>query len=432
MKGLRAKINSLSLSDLGAGLRALQVASSQRAVLDSLDASLVLCDNVLINTSTGESRQIHSSEPAMLAAAAASLLAERKPSPTVFLLLPPSHFVATRYQLNITGEKLVRSALSLQAHALLPAYDEPLLLGLAGQSGTGTALWFPERRATALHAAFQAEGLLLGAVMPRSLALLEDATSDVQVLQDADAVNQTYVSFANETLSGFLTASQRDLEHDVFNRQWQNETHQIAGAPQHLIGGSDGWRALRRVLKPRRGYAFIPSQAEDAGWHRIRRQQQKVAMVSALVVVALLCVPFLKNAVHKMLLERELETHPAQSAAARESQAAVLAMEDEWGAVLEYPRQDVGNILLELNSAMENSLSNFSVNKGVVEIQGFSVDTAQLIEELAQNEAFYDVTQNRSSSAGAADRSGDRFGIRLGVSGIDFPAYEARYPVRQP
>src|SRR5690606_12304088 len=134
----------------------------------------------------------------------------------------------------------------------------------------------------------------------------------------------------------------------VFYQQWQQETLAAGGPVQQVIKGADAWCELRRVLKPRRGYAFIPAEAEAACWRSIRRRQQRVAAIAGLAVIGLLCLPFLHNAVRKAWLERQLETHLAQSASARESQAAVLAMEDEWGAVLEYPRQDVAGILLEL------------------------------------------------------------------------------------
>jgi hypothetical protein len=320
----------------------------------------------------------------------------------------------------------------LQAHTLLPAYDEPLLLGLAGNQGTGTALWYPERQAAAMCRAFQEHGLLLGALMPRTLALLDDAAPEVQVLQDSDDEHATYLSFQHGSLSHFMTASQRDLEQDVFYQQWLHETQQSAGRPQREMASPDDWRELRRLLKPRRGYAFIPVEAETAGWRSIRRRRQKAGAMAALVVVALLCLPFLNHAVRKALLERELESVLAESAAARDSQATVLAMEDEWGAVLEYPRQDAATIMLTLNGVIENALSNFSLDKGMVDIQGFSQDPALLIEQLAENEAFFNVSQSRSSSAGSRDGGGDRFGIRMGVSGIDFPAYEARHPVTQP
>ncbi|MDR0781427.1 MAG: hypothetical protein LBF16_12170 [Pseudomonadales bacterium] len=439
MKGLRAKLNSLSLSDLGAGLRALQVASSQRAVLESLDVSLVLCDDVLINTLTGEYRRLDDSAPATLARAAASLLADKTPAPTVFLLLPPSHFVATRYQLQVSGEKLLRSALSLQVHTLLPSYEAPLLLGLAGSQGSGAALWYPAAEAAALCRAFQEQGLLLGALMPRTLALLDEAaTGEAQVLVDSDAEHSTCVSFQHGSLSSFLTVSQHDLEQEVFYRQWQQETQrqqetqQSAGRPHPSVARCEGWRELRRLLKPQRGYAFIPADAEASGWRRIRRQQQKVGAVAALVLLGVLCLPFLNNAIRKTWLEHELESALAQSAVARESQAAVVALEDEWGAVLDYPRQDTATILLALNGLIENALSNFSLDKGVVDIQGISQDQALLIERLAENEAFFDVSQSRSSSAGAASGGGDRFGIRMSVSGVDFPAYNARHPATQP
>jgi hypothetical protein len=431
MNGLRATLSNFSLPELGAGWRAWQSASSQRAVLDSLNVSLALCDGALINTQNGAYREVPDHDPATLASAAASLLNASKPAPTVFLLLPPSHFIATRYHLRVSGEKLLRSALALQVHTLLPAYEAPLLLGLAGQQGSGAALWYPRHQAAALYRAFAERGLLLGALMPRTLALVDETQSDTQTLQDSDAEHLCYLSFQQGTLSHFLNVSRGDLEQEVFARQWQQETQSL-GRPQHELSSPDDWRALRRQLKPRRGYAFIPAEAEAAGWRSIRRKQQKAGALAALALIGLLCLPFLNNALRKTLLERELDAALAQSATARESQGAVLAMDDEWGALLDYPRQDAGGVLLMLNGVIENSLSSFNLDKGMVDIQGFSVDPALLLEQLAENEAFYEVTQSRSSSAGTSDGLGDRFGIRMNLSGIDFPGYEARYRAAQP
>jgi hypothetical protein len=106
-------------------------------------------------------------------------------------------------------------------------------------------------------------------------------------------------------------------------------------------------------------------------------------------------------------------------------------MEDEWGVIAEFPRQDVASILLTLNTLIDSSLSTFSINKGVVDITGFAQDPALLIEQLAELEDFYNVGQSRSSSGGNSAARGDRFGIRFNINGVDFPAYETKYPASQ-
>jgi hypothetical protein len=127
------------------------------------------------------------------------------------------------------------------------------------------------------------------------------------------------------------------------------------------------------------------------------------------------------------LLQHRLDTYLAQSATARESQAAVIALENQWGAVLDYPRQDVSGMLLILNSFIDNSLSSFTLARGVVDISGYTQDPALLIEQLSEREEFHGVSQSRSSASASGAR-GDRFSIRMNVSNVDFPDYEARYP----
>jgi hypothetical protein len=121
-----------------------------------------------------------------------------------------------------------------------------------------------------------------------------------------------------------------------------------------------------------------------------------------------------------------------ESALARQSQAAVYQMEDEWGVVAEYPRQDVGSILLTLNQLIDSSLSSFEIDKGEVEITGFAQDPALLIEQLAEREDFFNVRQSSSSSGDNRSSRGERFSIRFNVSGVDFPGYAEKYPVVQP
>ena len=435
MKGLRAKFNSLSLSDLGSGLRALQVASAQRVVLDSLSVSLVLFDDVLINTSNGEYRQLEQGaeeSPCMPIARAARALLH--PGQRVLLLLPPAHFVATPYSLNINNEKLLRSALSFQAHTLIPAYETKLMLAMAGNQGQGVALWYPEPAANTLFEAFHEQGLLLGAVMPRALARLDTSTetgSASQLVRDNDSSHHCALLFEGGIIKRLLTVSKQDLDQDVFTQQWQHALVEMPAATEVKSSHLEDWTGLRRQIGVVRGYAFIPQRAESSGSQGIRKQQQKWGAIAATILVFVLCLPFISNAVQKALLESQLEQVQSASAGARESQASVIERDTVWGAVAQYPQQDVGQVLLSLNSFIDNALSSFTINKGVVDISGFAQDPALLIEQLSEREEFFDVGQSRSSSAGNTASRGDRFGIRLNVSDVDYPAYEAQYPAVQ-
>ena len=152
--------------------------------------------------------------------------------------------------------------------------------------------------------------------------------------------------------------------------------------------------------------------------------------VASIVAMFLLFLPFLINWVQIALLEAQVEDLREASAVARQSQAAVYEMEEQWGVIAEFPRQDVGQTLLSLNELIDASLSTFAIDKGMVDITGFAQDPAVLIEQLAEREEFFDVGQSRSSSSGdESSARGDRFGIRFSLSDIDFKAYEAKHPV---
>lgn len=435
MKALRAAVDKLSLQELGTTLRSLYAASAHRDILARIDTSLVLVDACLINIANGEYRQVADSEetiqPAQLAIAAAQLLQGREPRPSILLLLPISDFAATRFNLGLAGEKLLRSALKLQAHSLLPAYDEELLLGVHGANSEGVALWYPAKRAAALFDAFAEQGLFLAALLPRTLALLQTHTGSEQVFLDEDARHCTLLECRNGAIRSLLCVRQEDLQQPDFAAQWHSEQGKL-GPVRARAGGQQTWSALRQLLRPYEQYCFFPAGSEQAGRALIAQQQRRVAKFAAAAVVVLLFLPFVANWIQLQYLEGIVGDLREESTDARRSQAAVFQMEDEWGAIAEYPRQDVGHILLTLNELIDSSLSSFEIDKGVVDITGFSRDPALLLEQLAEREDFYNVGQSRGSSGGNSTGGGERFGIRFNVSGIDFPGYEQKYLVVEP
>ncbi|HEY0962438.1 MAG TPA: hypothetical protein VGE69_08780 [Pseudomonadales bacterium] len=437
MKALKAALDKLSLQELGTAARSLVDASAHREVLERIDMSLVFVDGLLINTLSGEYREVAAAdvrpEPALLAQAARDLLPPRDVPPSLLLLLPPADFAATRFELALSGDKLLRSALKLQAHTLVPAYDEDLLLGVhSAGSNEGVALWYPARQANALFEAFADQGLFLAALMPRTLALLHTQTANAdEVLLDDDARHSTLVECRQGSVRKLLSIRQVDLQQDSFAAQWQAEIAKAGTVTQHA-DGAERWRTLRRVVHAQPHYSFFPAGAEQTGRELISHNQRRALNVAAVVVVAALFLPFLYNWAQIQLLESRLDSLREASAVAREAQAAVYQMEDEWGVVAEYPRQDVGRVLLTLNELIDSSLSSFEIDKGVVDISGFAQDPALLIEQLAEREDFYNVSQSSNSSGEQGAGRGQRFGIRFNVSGIDFPAYEAKYPVVEP
>lgn len=434
MKALKAALEKLSLQELGSAVGSLYDASAHRQILEKVDTSLVLVDGVLINTLSGEYRQLGEPEsrpdPASIAEAARSLLPARETPASILLLLPPADFAATRFHLALSGDKLLRSALKLQAHSMIPAYEEELLLALhSGGGSDGVALWYPARLANALFTAFAEHGLFLAALMPRTLALVHGEGDEV--LLDEDRRHSTLVDCRQGSVRTLLSLRKADLEQEAFAAQWHGELAKCGPLTAHMAG-DEGWRGLRRLVSPQAPYCFFAAGSEKAGRDLITHNQRRMMKVAAGVVVAALFLPFLFNWVQIQLLENRVAGLQEESAVARQSQGAVYQMEDAWGVVAEYPRQDVASVLLALDELFESSLSSFEIDRGVVDITGFAQDPALLIEQLAEREDFYNVSQSSSSSGDMSSERGQRFGIRFNVSGIDFPAYEAKYPVVEP
>jgi hypothetical protein len=433
MKALRAILSKYSPADTVAAAKALLAHSAHQDILATIHTSLVLFEDKLLNTLNGEYRPFSLSEgqsrAEALAQAAQQLLPSADTAKGILLLLPPAEFVSTRYHLALNGEGLLRSALKLQAHTLIPAYEADLLLALNASQQDGVALWYPARQADALFLAFQAQGLFLAAVMPRTWALAsaEQHQQDLLLL-DEDAHHQVQMELRGGALRSHYIVSQHDLQQPEFAEQWQTETGKVQPAYRIRSQGWDGWNSLRSGVQPHENYCFFPQGAEFYGRKLWREKQKRAGMLAAAVVAGLLCLPFISNWLQIAYLDYRVEALRADSTVARQSQAAVYAMDDEWGVIADYPKQDVTQVLLSLNQQINNSLATFALEKGVVDITGFAQDPALLVEQLAEREEFFNVSQSRSSAGGEGGERGDRFGIRFNLNGVDFPGYLMRYP----
>ncbi|MES2604020.1 MAG: hypothetical protein V4603_03725 [Pseudomonadota bacterium] len=433
MKALRATLSKYSLADLLAAGKMLLADSAHQDILATIKHSLVLHEDILLNTANGEYRQVAPAEgesrEEALARAARQLVTPRDEVQGILLLLPTAEFISTRYHLALTGESMLRSALMLQAHTLIPAYEQELLLGLNGRSQEGVALWYPARAAEALFLAFQAQNLFLAAVTPRTLALASnDQREQDLVLVDEDATHVIQMELRAGALRSHFALAQTDLEQPEFAEQWQAESARVEPAQRIRSTSQEFWTTRREHIAPLENYCFFPKGAEQYGRKLLKQKQKRFAGIAAGVLVVLMFLPFLGNWMQMLYLDAQIASLRDDSADARRAQAAVYAMEDEWGVISEYPRQDVAEVLVKLNELINNSLSTFALEKGAVDITGFAQDPALLMEQLAEQEEFYDISQSRSSSGADGGERGDRFGIRFSLSEVDFAAYEERHP----
>jgi len=128
----------------------------------------------------------------------------------------------------------------------------------------------------------------------------------------------------------------------------------------------------------------------------------------------------------RIRLEGARDEYRSQARMAQQFLFELEDMEAEWGVVYEYPEADVPMILTSLNSVISNSLTSFSLNDSVIEIQGFTRDPEQLTRLLVDMPIFERIEQSRNISQ-SNSASGDRFGLRLTLSGYDYAEYGRKY-----
>jgi len=422
-------LEKIPVRELGLKIQAFLPSGNHSEILEDVDTSLLLFDKSLINTATGNTAEItQQGEEHFFDAMARSAraLQSKSESSRILLLLPTNDFIATSFNMNVGGEKLVRSALELQSHSLIPAYDENLLLAVNAKNQEGVALWFNEGETNRLFRAFEKQGLFLSAIMPRSLALADKENDEDKVILINDEEGQTisFLQIKSDSILRLLTVNKADLEQDVFAKQWELETGQLKGESVKNMTALADWQSLNRTVEPVPQYCFLPAGAIEEEKRINFSRKSKAAGVVAACMVLLLFAPFVSNWLTIRDLQNELDRVQEMTAEPRRLQASIFDMEEEWGAMDEYPDQDIANVMVSLNEVIQSSLTSFSINEGVIDITGSTDDPAYLVELLAEKEEFYNVGQSTNTRGG-----GSQFGIRMNLSSVDFEAYEEKYPI---
>lgn len=421
-------LDKIPVRELGLKVQAFLPSGNHSELVSDIDFSLLLYDKSLINTTNGNTAEISPlGEEHFFDAMArtARTLQLQNEKDRLLLLLPTNDFIATAFNMNVGGEKLVRSALELQSHSLIPAYDEDLLLAVNARSQEGVALWFNEGETNRLFRAFEKQGLFLSAIMPRSLALVEPQSDEARVIliNDEEGETLSFLQVKGDSILRLLTVNKADLEQDVFAKQWELETGQLKGEVVKNMTTMEDWQALNRVVEPLAEYCFFPAGAVEEEKRISFARKTRIGGVVAACLVLLIFAPFISNWLTIRDLQNELERVQEMTAEPRRLQASIFDMDEEWGAMEEYPDQDVANVLISLNQVIQSSLTSFSINKGVIDITGSTDDPAYLVELLAEKEEFFNVGQSTNTRGG-----GSQFGIRMNLSSVDFDAYEEKYP----
>ena len=421
-------LDKIPVRELGLKVQAFLPLGNHSELVSDIDFSLLLYDKSLINTTNGNTAQISpQGEEHFFDAMArtARTLQQQTEKDRLLLLLPTNDFIATAFNMNVGGEKLVRSALELQSHSLIPAYDEGLLLAVNPRSQEGVALWFNEGETNRLFRAFEKQGFFLSAIMPRSLALVEPQSDEGRVIliNDEEGETLSFLQVKGDSILRLLTVNKADLEQDVFAKQWELEIGQLKGEAVKNMTTMEDWQSLNRVVEPLAEYCFLPAGAVEEEKRISFARKTRIGSVVAACLVLLIFAPFISNWLTIRDLQNELERVQEMTAEPRRLQASIFYMDEEWGAIEEYPDQDVANVLISLNQVIQSSLTSFSINKGVIDITGSTDDPAYLVELLAEKEEFYNVGQSTNTRGG-----GSQFGIRLKLSSVDFDAYDEKYP----
>lgn len=394
-----------------------------------VNSVLMVHDGRLHDLGNGAWRSLaEQASAAEIAAAARELLPPGPVARSVLLLLPASRFIATTVNLPGVARENLHAALQLQATVLLPAYEGSLALAINPAARDAElpdiALWADESWLNALFEAFAQHALLLAAVLPRPLAALDSSlTQDTLAVEDVDSDSVTQLVFRKGMLHSWLQMERADLDDPELRTQWQEACALAQGSGARLLRlhSANDWTQRGIPQHWDSLYCFIPEGAQAV--YRLQRKARglRQAAMAAAVAALLLVSPFLWQSIQIARLEATLAEQQTFSVEARADQAVVRDFEQRWGVLNDFPRQDVAQVLLQLQSVLSPSvLTSLELVEGELQIEGESADPQSLLQSLEQDAMFTGVDFARATS-------NNRYYIEMRLSTVDFADYHTRY-----
>ncbi len=412
-------------------LRTFLHTGARSQLLKQVNTVLMVHEDKLYDLANGSWRQLSSAalqgNPSEIAQAAVDLLSQVTNERAVLLLLPSTSFFATKVNLPGVARESFMSALRLQSAMVLPSYEEPLVFAANTAqklSDTDVVVWTNEAKLDALFDAFASNNLFLTAVMPRALAAgsQSDRQDNVEI-EDEDATTLTSLRYQNGLLINWQQVEKSDLEQDAFAQQW-NEAKQdwlTEGSRHMTMRSAQDYLELPVAVSSDPDYSFLPGGAQAAIRQMEKGKRLLIAAAAAGIVLFLSALPFLFQSIQARGLIATLEDQRELAADARTDQAMVRDFEQQWGVLNEFPRQQIPDTLLELQTALNPSvLTSLEIEEGAIQIEGESPDPQSLLETLEQDPMFTGVDFARATN-------NNRYYIDLRLSTVDFDGYWQRY-----
>ena len=357
---------------------------------------------------------------AAVAEAAKQLLAGADSECSILLLLAPSEFLVTEQHMpGLSGANLI-SAITLQQTTILPACDEALALAVSdrGTDDNRLALWIRQARLTALFDAFASQGLALAALAPRTLALTESAQA--VLLLDDDGHDTTFISAEGAVLERWVQIRNAELAESAFAAQWQEQLAAFEAEAKRTLTAAQDFAVGRRIeVEP--AYGFFPLGALASSRRRTQRRQLKITAALLVGLLGLAASPFLAQSFELQKTKAQLEFNRQLSVEARQDQAVVVQYENRWGAINEFPQQDVAAAMFGLQEVLAGEqLSSLELSEGLIRIQGTSSDPQAILQQLEQDPLFTEVVFSRATN-------NTRYYIDLRLATVNFEAYRVRH-----
>ncbi len=348
------------------------------------------------------------------------------------LFLPAEEFIATVIPLLGLNGAGALQALRLQASSLIPSLDEPLALVQTPNRLLGTddyfCLWMAQARLTELSEAFEAEGIELAAILPRALLAPAAGSDETCRLLDQDPHQVTQVVMREGAPVKWDTLQLSDLDEPELLEQWQAElkstelAHQgplISTTDPAWLSSQEAGAALNAALAS--GISFVPP-GEVKRRQALRNKTTAIAIATGFALLAVLTlIPFALQSIQFRLAASELADLRALNSTARQDQAFVADFDSRWGAINNYPRQEIIAALFTLQRVISpDTLTGLEIDEGVVNIEGTSNNPQAILQRLEQDPLFTEVAFSRATS-------NSRYSISLRLSNVSFEGYRARY-----
>lgn len=419
---------SMGLQSIMGRIRAVMrrylLGDARAELSNTVSDRIVVGNDELIHIESSRSAPLVANASAeQIAQTVKNLLGEANANSNIELLLAPSEFVTTSQSMPGVNADNLESAILLQRDSLLPALDEPLSMAISTSTNANldnnvVALWLPSKRLQELFAAFAQHGLNLIAVLPRILGKTHNRETEVAELIEEDDGHVTAVRLQNGSLITWLQLDKSDLTHSDFANQWESETATFTSAVLTDATDLDAYPSERSTGKD---YLFFPQGALDAHKRVEKGRQLLIAALLAVGLMLLSSTPLIFQSIEFRMANSRLDATREMSADARSDQGIVVNFENQWGAINDYPDQQLRAAMFRLQEVLGNEqLSSLELSEGLIRIQGTSADPQAILQRLEQDPMFTEVVFSRATN-------NTRYYIDLRLATVSFEAYMVRY-----